>query len=161
MRIFKKHLFTTLFALASVLLVSCGDDEPQVDKREQAVGSYSVNLEYVDASGNTISDNFTASISKAGDNNLQFTADGETETLIGVNEAGNGLAFNIENSTDTDAEGDTYSNKGTKSISLGGEKYDGRYSSDNGEFFLQIEYVYVNRDYEAFDAVITFSGFKK
>lgn len=153
---------SVLVLLVGLFLVSCGekDPEPEVDIREQAVGTYSINLEYVDNSGNQITDNVTATIELSGDNNLSITSDGETDKLIGVREASNGLAFNIENSLETDAEGDAYNVRGTKSLTLEGDDYDGTYDSESGEFFLQVEYVYVDRQYAAYDAVITFSGFK-
>jgi hypothetical protein len=146
--------------LIGLIFISCSEDEPQVDFKQQAVGSYSINLDYVDASGNSISDNIDGEISIDG-NNLVFSADGENETLIGVREASNGLAFNIENNSDVDADGDTYSIRGTKNVTLDGSDYDGSYDTDSGELYFQIEYVYTNRDFAAFDAVITFSGFKK
>ena len=142
------------------LLVSCGEDEPEVDVREQAVGSYSINMEYVDGAGNNVTDNFSASVELSGENNLRWTLDGDSETLIGVRSASNGLVFNIENSNDTDPEGDAYNIRGTKSISLEGDTYDGTYDSESGEFYLQVEFVYVDRQFADYDAVVTFSGFK-
>jgi hypothetical protein len=155
---FMKKSFLALFF--GLVLISCSEDEPQVDFKEQAVGTYSINIDYVDNRGNSISDNLTGQISIEG-NNLLFSADGERETLIGVREASNGLTFNIENDTDVDEDGDTYSIKGTKNVTLDGSNYDGRFDTASGELYFQIEYVYVNRDFSDFDAVITFSGFKK
>lgn len=149
-----------LFSVA-VFFSSCSEDEPTIDVREQAVGTYDATVTITFTNGSFLTETTDMIVAKDGSNGLIITIDGENESLIGVREASNGIGFNFPNTTEVDDEGDAYTVSGTQSISLDSDRYDGRFVNASNEFELEIKNEYVNAAYSDFNSTVSIRAFKK
>jgi hypothetical protein len=154
-----KHSF--LLVAFALFFSACSEDEPTIDVREQAVGTYQATLTITFSNGSFLTETTEMEVTKDGTNGLLFTIDGESESLIGVREANNGIGFNFPNTTEMDEEGDAYTISGTQSISLDSDNYDGRFSTASKEFELEVKNEYVNTDYSAYNYTLKIRAFKQ
>lgn len=146
------------FMLAMLLIVataigftSCGDDDEDVDVRDQAVGNYSGKINYyylVDGALTTVPDVEstsipTATVSKEGSQALLLNVDGDLIKLAKVTAASNGFVFDFDGDikiTDDDNEVITLSGyNGFKltSTDASATSYHGGYINGKLEFFAQ------------------------
>lgn len=157
-KFFKQSLVLATFIL---LFAACSEDEPTIDVREQAVGTYKATLTETFSDESFITTTTDMKVSKDGSNGLLLTIDGESEAVIGVREASNGIGFNYPNTTEVDLEGDAYTVSGTQAITLDSDRYDGRYVTASKELELEVKNEYVNTDYSAYNSTVRIRAFKQ
>ncbi len=133
-----------LVAIVAIGFTSCSTDgEPEVDVRDQAVGTYSGTMTYyiLEEDGDLVSyeslelepsesdiNNVQVSKDEANDGSIKITSGGDVIYGIKIEEAGNGFTFDIESQV---YEGMTIT--GYNCIDLGGIKYHGAFSSETDE----------------------------
>lgn len=156
-----KRLFFSmaLFAATMIGFNSCdnGDDDKNVDIREQAVGDYTVSATLYLYDGKTLTElenegDEVPPVGKAeidGDG-MKLTADGEVINLVKIAEASNGFTFDVKDMSITETDEDTgepftYTLKGfngyeLKSADGSSVKYNGGFISSTKtlEFYVEM-----------------------
>lgn len=157
-----KKLLFLLTLPALLLFTGCSEDEPEVDFRLQAVGSYNYTATFTLKADANQTDTDTGTLTIALDGNtMTATVDGDVYTLNGVTEGSNGLGFNVNTVTETDDDGDSYQLRGVASSTLGTAQYHGRYDSGSKQLFINFETDYVDNQYDDFNFFIEIIANKK
>ena len=158
----KKVFFSMALIAAAMIgfnLFNNGDDNKNVDVREQAVGDYTVSATLYLYDGKTLKEldadelgDVVPSVGKAeldGDG-LKLTADGEVINLTKIAEASNGFTFDVKDMSITETDEDTgesftYTLNGFNGYELksddgGSVKYNGGYVSSTKtlEFYVEM-----------------------
>ena len=138
--------FTTLLMLGftTVSVTSCTKaeeevkEEPMVDVREQAIGTYKGVFKLVHADDTTVvestwSEDFGVKKDPNNATAIDFIMDGKPGLKgVKISEASNGFSFDIASQT-IEVDGQTYVVEGVNMIDLGGVKYHGAYHSGDKE----------------------------
>ena len=156
----------------SLGLTSCSKDEdPEVDVREQAIGSYEGTVELLALSDFDLKyheEAISFTVSKNNTSVIDISIDGDIIQGVKVKKASNGFTFDIESQSvnmDDDAEKETI--VGENFFELGGVKYNGMYDSGKKEFlFAMSTTMEVDTDDDGIsdteiDVLIGVSGTKK
>lgn len=160
----------TFIALLVPVLFACSDDPepatvvlPEPTNIDKMIGNYSFTAVITSLADANITQESSGDLSITNDSPVlyQLNFDGDIFNLANLKEASNGAAFDINDITLTDSDGDQFVIKGSTTTTLEGKDYHGRYDTGSSQLVFNLETDYVNPDYDYLNLIVEVLATKK
>lgn len=144
------------------IIASCSEDESPPDFVGESVGTYSYSTN-VNRANKATPDNLvgTLSISRNGDDITIIVDDIEPFKSSRLALTSNGYAFNIEDVTLTDSDGDLVNRTGETSTWIKATPYNGRFDAGTKQLFMKMSYTYQDPKYSQYNFKASVMATKK